>query len=125
MEWEILDINYISNLLEQVYTDEDNKLKYIKDKSKRRGFEYLTLQEYNYIRTLNGLNSISIKNISNLLFELVITYSDIYKETKISRPMLSMILRGTRNTTIKALTKICICISNKNPKVDKSLIMEA
>ncbi len=125
MEWEILDTNYISNLLEQVYNENDNKLKYIKDKSKRRGFEYLTLQEYNYIRTLNGLKSVSIKNVSNLLFELVITYSDIYNETKISRPMLSMILRGTRNTTIKALRKICICISNKNPKIDKSLIMEA
>jgi hypothetical protein len=46
------------------------------------------------------------------------------KETGISRTMLSMILRETRNTTINALQKICNTISNKNPNIDKSLILE-
>lgn len=124
MEWEVLDVNYISKLLEDVYDEKDNKLKYIKEKAKRRGFEHLTLGEYNYIREKNKLNLISIKNIENILFENIITYSDIHKETGISRTMLSMILRETRNTTIIALQKICKCISNKNPKIDKSLIME-
>lgn len=124
MEWEILEINYISNLLEKVYTEEDSKLVYIKEKAKRRGFEHLTLSEYNYIRAKNNLQKISIKNIEKILFETVITFSDINRETGISRTMLSMILRETRNTTISALTKICNCISNKNPKIDKSLILE-
>lgn len=124
MEWEILEINYISNLLEKVYIEEDSKLVYIKEKAKRRGFEHLTLSEYNYIRAKNNLQKISIKNIEKILFETVITFSDINRETGISRTMLSMILRETRNTTISALTKICNCISNKNPKIDKSLILE-
>lgn len=124
MKWEILEDEYISNLLEQVYDEEDSKLTYIKRKAKRRGFEFLTLNEYNYIRTKNSLQEISIKNVENLLFETVVTYSDINKATGISRPMLSMILRETRNTTIIALRKICKCISDKNPNIDKSLIME-
>ena len=45
MQWEILDTNYISSLLEKVYTEEDTKLVYIKEKAKRRGFEHLTLSE--------------------------------------------------------------------------------
>lgn len=124
MEWEVLDSNYISNLLEQIYTDEDPKLVYIKAKAKRRGFEHLTLSEYNYIRAKNNLPTISIKNIEKILYETVITFSEINKETGISRTMLSMILRETRNTTIKALIKICNAISNKNPNIDKSLILE-
>lgn len=124
MEWEILDTNYISSLLETIYTEEDNKLVYIKDKAKRRGFEHITLSEYNYIREKNKLEKISIKNIEKILFETVITFSDINKETGISRTMLSMILRETRNTSINALRKICNSISNKNPNIDKSLILE-
>ena len=124
MEWEILDTNYISNLLEQIYNENDTKLVYIKEKAKRRGFEYLTLSEYNYIRSKNDLELISIKKIEKILFETVITFSDINKETGISRTMLSMILRETRNTTINALQKICNTISNKNPNIDKSLILE-
>lgn len=124
MEWEILDSNYISNLLEKVYNEEDTKLVYIKAKAKRRGFDHLTLSEYNYIRTKNELDNISIKNVERILFETVITFSDINRETGISRTMLSMILRETRNTTISALRKICHCISNKNPNIDKSLILE-
>lgn len=124
MEWEILDTNYISNLLEQIYDDKDLKLVYIKGKAKRRGFGHLTLSEYNYIREKNNLEKISIRNIEKILFETVITFSEINKETGISRTMLSMILRETRNTTVNALTKICNCISNKNPNIDKSLILE-
>ena len=124
MEWEVLDTNYISNLLEQCYDENDTKLVYIKGKAKRRGFEHLTLSEYNYIRSKNNLQMISIKNIEKILYETVITFSEINKETGISRTMLSMILRETRNTTIQALTKICNAISNKNPNIDKSLILE-
>ena len=124
MKWEVLDINYISNLLEKCYDEEDSKLVYIKEKAKRRGFEHLTLSEYNYIRSKNNLQMISIKNIEKILYETVITFSEINKETGISRTMLSMILRETRNTTIQALTKICNAISNKNPNIDKSLILE-
>ena len=124
MEWEVLDSNYISNLLEQVYNEKDPKLVYIKEKSKRRGFKYLTLSEYNYIRSKNNLPKISIKNVEKILYETVITFSEINKETGISRTMLSMILRETRNTTIRALIKICNAISNKNPNIDKSLILE-
>ena len=47
MKWEVLDSNYISNLLEQCYDENDTKLVYIKGKAKRREFEYLTLSEYN------------------------------------------------------------------------------
>ena len=93
MEWEVLDINYISNLLEKCYDEEDSKLVYIKEKAKRRGFEHLTLSEYNYIRSKNNLQTISIKNIEKILYETVITFSEINKETGISRTMLSMILR--------------------------------
>ena len=124
MKWEVLDSNYISNLLEQCYDENDTKLVYIKGKAKRRGFEHLTLSEYNYIRSKNNLPMISIKNIERILYETVITFSEINKETGISRTMLSMILRETRNTTIQALTKICNAISNKNPNIDKSLILE-
>lgn len=124
MDWEVLENNYIANLLEQVYNEEDTKLKYIHEKIKRRGIEYITLSEYNYIRLKNGLPLISLKNINNLLFETITTYTEINKATGISRPMLSMILRGTRNTTINALRKICDCISDRNPKVNKELIME-
>ena len=124
MKWEVLDTNYISNLLEKCYDERDSKLVYIKEKAKRRGFEHLTLSEYNYIRSKNNLQMISIKNIEKILYETVITFSEINKETGISRTMLSMILRETRNTTIQALTKICNAISNKNPNIDKSLILE-
>lgn len=124
MKWEVLDTNYISNLLEKCYDEGDSKLVYIKEKAKRRGFEHLTLSEYNYIRSKNNLQMISIKNIEKILYETVITFSEINKETGISRTMLSMILRETRNTTIQALTKICNAISNKNPNIDKSLILE-
>lgn len=124
MTWEVLDSNYISNLLEAIYNEKDNKLVYIKEKAKRRGFEHLTLSEYNYIRSKNNLPNISIKNIEKILYETVITFSEINKKTGISRTMLSMILRETRNTTIQALTKICNAISDKNPNIDKSLIME-
>ena len=124
MKWEVLDTNYISNLLEKCYDEEDSKLVYIKEKAKRRGFEHLTLSEYNYIRSKNNLQMISIKNIEKILYETVITFSEINKETGISRTMLSMILRETRNTTIQSLTKICNAISNKNPNIDKSLILE-
>ena len=120
MKWEVLETNYISNLLEQCYDENDTKLVYIK----RRGFEHLTLSEYNYIRSKNNLPMISIKNIERILYETVITFSEINKETGISRTMLSMILRETRNTTIQALIKICNAISNKNPNIDKSLILE-
>ena len=124
MKWEVLDSNYISNLLEKCYDESDSKLVYIKGKAKRRGFEHLTLSEYNYIRSKNNLQMISIKNIERILYETVITFSEINKETGISRTMLSMILRETRNTTIQALNKICNAISNKNPNIDKSLILE-
>ena len=124
MEWEVLDSHYISNLLEQVYNEKDPKLVYMKEKAKRRGFKYLTLSEYNYIHSKNNLPKISIKNIEKILYETVITFSEINKETGISRTMLSMILRETRNTTIQALIKICNAISNKNPNIDKSLILE-
>ena len=50
MVWEVLESNYIANLLEKAYTENDNKLEYIKEKIKRRGIEYITLSEYNYIR---------------------------------------------------------------------------
>ena len=124
MEWEVLDSDYISNLLEQVYNEKDPKLVYVKEKAKRRGFKYLTLSEYNYIRSKNNLPKISIKNVEKLLYETVITFSEINKETGIARTMLSMILRETRNTTIHALIKICNAISNKNPNIDKSLSLE-
>lgn len=124
MKWEVLETNYISNLLEQCYDENDKKLVYIKEKAKRRGLEHLTLSEYNYIRSKNNLPMISIKNIERILYETVITFSEINKETGISRTMLSMILRETRNTTIQVLIKICNVISNKNPNIDKSLILE-
>ena len=66
MKWEVLDINYISNLLEKCYDEGDSKLVYIKEKAKRRGFEHLTLSEYNYIRSKNNLQMISIKNIEKI-----------------------------------------------------------
>lgn len=124
MDWAVLEDNYIVSLLETCYNENDTKLVYIKEKLKRRGVEYLTVMEYNYIRKKNDLPLISIKNIEKLLFETVITYTDINKATGISRPMLSMILRETRNTTVLALRKICNCISKKNPKVNKELILE-
>lgn len=124
MAWEVLENNYIANLLEHVFDEKDTKLVYIKEKIKRRGIEYISLSEYNYIRKKNELPLISLKNINNLLFETVTTYTEINESTGISRPMLSMILRGTRNTTINSLKKICNCISKKNPKVNKELIME-
>lgn len=124
MEWEVLDSNYISSLFEEIYSEEDNKLVYIRGKAKRRGFDHLTLNEYNYIRKKSQLPEISIKKINELIYENLITYTYMYKETGISRTMLSMVLRGTRNTTICALNKICNAISKKNPKVDKSMIME-
>ena len=124
MDWAVLEDNYIVSLLETCYNENDSKLVYIKEKLKRRGVEYLTIMEYNYIRKKNDLPQISIQNIEKLLFETVITYTDINKATGISRPMLSMILRETRNTTVLALRKICNCISSKNPKVNKEAILE-
>lgn len=124
MTWEIFDDNYIASLFEQIYNDNDNKLEYLRQKIKRRGIKYLSLNEYNYIREKNGLPKISILHINDLLFDNLITYSDLYKSTGISRSMMSMILRGTRNSSVKALLKICSCISEKNPKVNKELILE-
>jgi hypothetical protein len=106
MEWEILDTNYISNLLEQVYNENDTKLVYIKEKAKRRGFEYLTLSEYNYVRSKNDLQLISIKKIEKILFETVITFSDINKETGISRITLYDLYyknKGSKKWNIKQI----------------------
>jgi hypothetical protein len=124
MKWEIFEDNYIASLFEQIYDGNDKKLEYIKQKIKRRGIEYLSLSEYNFIREKNKLPKISLVHVNDLLFDNLITYSDLYKSTGISRSMTSMILRGTRNTSIKALSKICNCISEKNVKVNKELILE-
>ena len=71
MDWAVLEDNYIISLLETVYDENDSKLVYVKEKLKRRGVEYLTLMEYNYIRKKNDLPQISIQNIEKLLFETV------------------------------------------------------
>lgn len=120
----MLEENYVLNLLEQIYNENDNKLVYIKSKIKRRKWKSLTLKEYNYIRKLNNLPEIKIEKIRNLIYEMVISYSDLNKETGISRAMLSMILRGTRNTTINSLEKICNSIKSRNKKFSFEDIME-
>lgn len=118
----MLEENYILNLLEQVYDDKNNKLVYIKSKIKRRKWKSLTLNEYNYIRKLNGLPELDMMKVRNIIYEMVISYTDLYKETGISRTMMSMILRGTRNTTINALDKICNSISKRNKNFNFDMI---
>ena len=94
---------YISSLF---LHDNDNKEEYIKRKIKRRGVEYLSINELNYLRKRNKLEEISIDRLKNILYENMISYSDIKSGTGISRSMMCMILRGNRNCTIKQLTKI-------------------
>ena len=119
----MLEENYVLNLLEQIYNENDDKLVYIKSKIKRRTWKYLTLNEYNYIRRLNDLQEIDISKVRNMIYEMMISYTDLYKETGISRSMMSMILRGTRNTTINALNKICEVIKKRNKNFNYDMIM--
>ena len=119
----MLEENYVLNLLEQIYNENDDKLVYIKSKIKRRTWKYLTLNEYNYIRRLNDLEEIDISKVRNMIYEMMISYTDLYKETGISRSMMSMILRGTRNTTINALNKICEVIIRRNKNFKYDMIM--
>ncbi len=86
--------------------DGDNKEEYIKRKVKRSGVEYLSISELNYLRSRNNLELIDIENLRKILYENMISYSDIQKATGISRSMMCMILRGNRNCTIKQLTTI-------------------
>jgi len=122
-ENKMLEENYVLNLLEQIYNENDDKLVYIKSKIKRRTWKYLTLNEYNYIRRLNDLQEIDISKVRNMIYEMMISYTDLYKETGISRSMMSMILRGTRNTTINALNKICEVIKKRNKNFNYDMIM--
>lgn len=99
----MLDESYVMSLL---LNDGDNKEEYIKKKIKRRGLEYLSINEVNYLRQRNKLELIDISNLKNILYENMISYSDLKKETGISRSMMCMILRGSRNCTITQLKKI-------------------
>ena len=105
--------DYIMSLFKD---ENDNKEKYIKNKIKRRGIGYLNISEVNYLRKKNNLTELSIIKLKDCLYENIISYSDIYKSTNISRPMMSMILRGTRNCTIKQINKILEYFKDNNIK---------
>ncbi len=94
---------YVLSLLKDI---NDNKEIYIRNKIKRRGVEHLSISELNYLRKKNNLELIDIDKLKLILHENMISYSDIEKATNISRPMMCMILRGTRNCTIAQLKKI-------------------
>lgn len=100
----IFDKEYIMSLVN--VNTEDKRIDYIKNKIKRRGVQYLSITELNYIRGLNNLELIDIEELKNILYENMVSYSDIFKNTGISRPMMCMILRGNRNCTINQLQKI-------------------
>ena len=96
---------------------ENDKMIYIKNKIKRKGIEYLSINELNYIRELNDLPKIEIKKLKDILYNYYIPYSEINKETGISRTMLCMILRENRNCTIKKLKQLLEVINKKNDKI--------
>lgn len=99
-----LNERYIISLLSK--DDNDKKENYIKDKIKRRGVEHLSIKEVNYLRKKNNLAELKISKLRTILYENIISYSDLQKATGISRTMMSMILNGSRNCTIAQITKI-------------------
>ena len=112
----MLEDNEIKSLIDSI-KEEDNKLTYIKNKIKRKGIEYLSLNELNYIRKINNLPKIEISKLKDLLYNYYISYSDIQKQTGISRPMLCMILRENRNCTIKKLRLLLEVINKINKNI--------
>ncbi|MBP5407738.1 MAG: hypothetical protein J6Y42_01200 [Bacilli bacterium] len=112
----MLDDNDIKSLIDSIEKD-DNKLTYIKNKIERKGIEYLSLAELNYIRELNDLPKIEISKLKDLLYNYYISYSDIQKETGISRTMLCMVLRENRNCTIKKLKQLLEVINKINKNI--------
>ena len=107
--------DYILSLLKD---ESDNKEIYIRNKIKRRGVKYLSINELNYLRKKNNLKSIEINDLKNILYENMISYSDIKKATGISRSMMCMILRGNRNCTISQLEKIINYLTSQHIKID-------
>lgn len=104
---------YILSLLKNCNKN-DNKIQYINRKYHRYGTDKLSLCEYNYIRLLNNLPELDIQKLRNCIYENMISYTDIENHTKISRTMMCMILRGTRNSTILQIKKILKYLSNLN-----------
>lgn len=111
----MLDEEDIKSLINSI--KENNKITYIKEKIKRKGTEYISINELNYIRELNDLPKLEINKLKDLLYEYYISYSDIQKETGISRSMLCMILRENRNCTIKKLKQLLEVINKRNNKI--------
>ena len=105
-------------ILSLIKDNNDNKEEYIKNKIKRRGVKYLSINELNYLREKNNLSSINIGDLKKLLYENMISYSDIKKATGISRSMMCMILRGNRNCTISQLEKIINYLTSQHIKID-------
>ena len=102
----------------------DSKLSYIEAKIERKGIDHLSISELNYIRELNKLPKLSITKLRDLLYENYISYSDVKRETNISRSMLCMILRENRNCTIAKLKLIMNMINNRNNNITLKDILE-
>lgn len=112
----MLDKEYILNLISKLPAD--NKLTYINKKIKYRGYEYLNLSEVNYIREKNNLETLDIRTLRDCLYNNCVSYRDIQQHTEISRAMMCMILRGTRNCSIKQINKIIKYLDEINIKFD-------
>lgn len=113
----MIDNEYIEKLLNNC--KEDSKILYIKRKCKRhKTTDKLSLNEVNYVRKLNDLQELNINTLKNFLYENMVSYSTLNKHTGISRPMMCMILNGSRNCTIFQLNKIIKYLKDNNLNFD-------
>lgn len=113
----------INSLINSIKEDDD-KITYIKNKIKRKGYDYISLAELNYIRELNKLPKFDIYKLKKILYDYYISYSDLQKETGISRSMICMILRENRNCTINKLNMIMKVINKINKNITLKDILE-
>lgn len=111
----MFDNDYILSLLDKCNKN-DKKIDYITRKIERHGTQYISFNEYNYLRQCNDLAILNIEKLKECLYENMISYSDLEKEIKISRPMICMILRGTRNSTLLQISKILTYLEKHNIK---------
>lgn len=111
----MFDEEYIINLLQRCDFN-DTKIAYMRRKYAKYGVDKFSLSEYNYIRAKNNLEILDIYKLRDCLYQNMVSYSDIQSHTKISRAMMCMILRGTRNCTIKQIKKILKYLDNLNIK---------
>ena len=113
----MLEENYLLELIGQLpinLIEEDKKINYIIRKIDYRGYDAINLSEINYIRNKLNLPELDINNLKDCLYNNMISYRDIRNATGISRSMMCMILRGTRNSTIKQINKVITYLKEQN-----------